>query len=157
MLQVPDNLIYHFMLFAPGLETWIFRAARRYWAHYRPVLYSMRTPDDVALISYADARQSRIALTLIMRRDTAAAVRAVVEAQLPQVFLDPLVYDSPTDLQITLNARVEFDQRFGVPAATPVAPFATAVPIVPPTPIPSAATPSGPVKPTPGPIQMSDS
>ncbi len=118
---------YHFMLFAPGLEAWIFRAARRYWTRYRPIVYSMRAPDDVALVTYTLGRRRQIAVTLVMRRDTAAEVRAAAADRLPGVFLDPLVYDTPTDLQITLNSRAEFEQRFGVPEA-PSAPGATRVP-----------------------------
>lgn len=124
MQTIPTELDYHFLLFAPGLEAWVFAAARRYWATYQPVLYSMRTPDDVALVEHAagttqaDNREAtrQVAVTLVMRRDTAPAVREAVVARLPGVYLDPLVYDAATDLQITLNARVEFDQRFGVPA-----------------------------------------
>ncbi|MBN1966369.1 MAG: hypothetical protein JW910_17095 [Anaerolineae bacterium] len=123
MQTIPTNPDHHFLLFAPGLEAWVFAAARRYWDAYRPILYSMRTTDDVALLEYAsgtgrtDSRQGggTVAVTLVMRRDTAAAVRAAVAERLPDVYLDPLVYDVATDLQITLNARVEFNQRFGVP------------------------------------------
>jgi len=121
MQVFPASPDFHFLVFAPGLESWIFRAARRYWAAYRPILYGMRTPEDFALVGYAAAEGRVVVATLAMRRDTASAVRAAAEAQLPAVTLDPLVYDTPTDLQITLDARVEFSQRFGVPQ-TPAAP-----------------------------------
>lgn len=121
MQSFPANPDYHFLVFAPGLDNWIFRAARRYWAAYRPILYGMRTPEDFALVGYAAAEGRVVVVTLAMRRDTAAAIRAAAEARLTAVTLDPLVYDTPTDLQITLDARVEFNQRFGVPQ-TPVDP-----------------------------------
>jgi hypothetical protein len=119
---------FHFLLFAPGLETWIFRAARRYWDAYRPTMYSMGAPDDVELVTYAQGQRRQVAVTLIMRRDNAPAVRAAVGEILTDVYLDPLVYDSPTDLQITLNARVEFDQRFGIPDDASATPDATRTP-----------------------------
>lgn len=118
MQNAPNNPDYHFLLFAPGLESWIFRAAERYWATYRPILYSMQTPDDIALVTYTTGGSRTVAVTLAMRRDTAPAIRAAVSDLLDDVYLDPLVYDTPTDLQLTLNARVEFSQRFGVPAGT---------------------------------------
>ncbi len=115
MQSFPASPDFHFLVFAPGLDAWIFRAARRYWATYRPILYAMRTPEDFALVGYAAAEGRVVVMTLAMRRDTAATVRAAAETLLPSVTLDPLVYDTPTDLQITLNARAEFKQRFGVP------------------------------------------
>ncbi|GAB4576242.1 MAG: hypothetical protein Kow0077_31730 [Anaerolineae bacterium] len=115
MQAAPANPDFHFLCFAPGLEHWIFRAAQRYWNAYRPILYSMQSPEDVSLITYALGGGRTVAVTLVMRRDTAAAVRSAVTARLADVYLDPLVYDTPTDLQLTLNARVEFNQRFGVP------------------------------------------
>ncbi len=115
MQTPPANPDYHFLLFAPGLESWVFQAARRYWAAFRPVLYSMRAPEDVELVGYTVGGRRVIAVTLVMRRDTAPAVRAAVEERLPGVYLDPLVYDAAADLQITLNGRAEFGQRLGLP------------------------------------------
>jgi hypothetical protein len=41
----------------------------------------------------------------------------------PDVTLDPLVYDDPADLRLTLEARAALNQRFGVPATpTPAIP-----------------------------------
>lgn len=117
MQSAPNNPDYHFLLFAPGLESWIFRAAEQYWTTYRPILYSMQAPDDIALVTYTTGTQRTVAVTLAMRRDTAPAIRAAVSGLLDNVYLDPLVYDTPTDLQLTLNARVEFRQRFGVPVS----------------------------------------
>lgn len=116
MQPLPTNPDYHFLLFAPGLESWVFLAGRRYWATFRPILYSMRTPDDIDLITYAARESAQVVVTLVMRRDTAPAVRAAVMERLPGVFLDPLVYDVPVDLQLTLNGRAEFNQRFGLPS-----------------------------------------
>ncbi len=125
---VPVNPDFHFLLYAPGLESWVFQSARRYWATYRPILYTMRTPDDVELVTYAADGRREVAVTLVMRRDTAPAVRAAVSQRLPNVYLDPLVYDTPTDVQITLNGRAEFNHRFGVPVDSEATPQPTRTP-----------------------------
>ena len=128
MTQIPTNPDFHFLLFAPGLETWVFEAANRYWATFRPVLYSMRAPDDVLLVTYATGGSRQVAVTLAMRRDTAATIRAAVAAQLPDVYLDPLVYDAAIDLQLTLNGRATLGQRFGLPPDSSSSPQATRTP-----------------------------
>jgi hypothetical protein len=127
MQTAPTDPDYHFLVFAPGLESWLFRAGERYWDVFRPVVYSMAAPDDFALIASVTGGRRRVAVTLALRRDTAPAVQAALRALADQVYLDPLVYDSPTDLYLTLNARVEQGQRFGVPTA-PDAPEATRTP-----------------------------
>jgi len=126
---IPTNPDFHFLVYAPGLDHWVFQSAQRYWKTYRPILYTMRAPDDVNLIGYTLDGQREVAVTLVMRRDTAAAVRAAVEEQLPGIFLDPLVYDAAVDVQITLNGRVEFSQRFGVPPEDSPQPTRTPGPI----------------------------
>lgn len=129
MQTIPFNPDFHFLLFAPGLESWVFQAARRYWATFRPILYSMQAPDDVQLVAYTVGGSREIAVTLAMRRDTAPAIRAAVAERLPTVYLDPLVYDTPTDLQLTLNGRAALNQRFGVPLETTPRPTRTPGPI----------------------------
>jgi hypothetical protein len=129
MQLIPTNPDFHFLIFAPGLESWVFSAARRYWATFRPILYSMRMPEDVELVAYTVGGSREIAVTLAMRRDTAPAVRAAVSERLPTVYLDPLVYDTATDLQLTLNGRAELNQRFGVPPETAPQPTRTPGPI----------------------------
>lgn len=119
---VPD---YHFLLFAPGLDAWLFSAAQRYWTVFRPVMYTMRTPEDVDLIAFtAEDGEVSLAVTVVMRRDTAPAIRGALSLHLsPDVYLDPLVYDDPADLRLTLDSRAAYNQRFGVPIPpTPVAP-----------------------------------
>lgn len=119
---LPD---YHFLLFAPGLDAWLFAAAQRYWTVFRPVMYTMRTPEDLDLIAFAaEDGGVTLAVTVVMRRDTAPAIRGALSLRLaPDVTLDPLVYDDPADLRLTLDARAALNQRFGVPATpTPAAP-----------------------------------
>ena len=119
----PAALDYHFLLFAPGLDAWLFAAAQRYWTTFRPVMYTMRTPEDVDLIAFtAEDGGVTLAVTVVMRRDTAPAIRGALSMHLaPDVFLDPLVYDDPADLRLTLDARAAYNQRFGVPQLpTPV-------------------------------------
>ncbi len=117
MQTVPSNPDYHFLVFAPGLESWPFRAAERYWDTFRPIMYSMAAPDDFTLVTAATGARRSVALTLAMRRDTAAAVRGALGNLAERLYFDPLVYDSPTDLYLTLEARVTRGQRFGVPPA----------------------------------------
>jgi hypothetical protein len=116
MQTTPANPDIHFLIFAPGLESWVFRTAQKYWDAYHPVIYSMNTPEDISLVTFATGDDRTVAVTLVMRRDTAPAIRAAVSSLLADVVLDPLVYDTPTDLQLTLNARVDASQRFGVPS-----------------------------------------
>lgn len=130
MQNIPTTFDYHFLLFAPGLEAWVFPAAQRYWDAFRPILYSMRTADDLDLVTYASEGGRVVVVTLIMRRDTASLVRPAVERRLPNVYLDPLVYDEAVDVQLTLNGRVEFNHRFGVPDDATPQPTRTPGPIV---------------------------
>ncbi len=119
-LTPPATFDVHFLLFAPGLnEAWFFRAARTYWITFRPVVYSMSVPDDLALVGYAVEKQKIVAVTLIMRRDTAFVVRSAFTSRYPDVFFDPLVYDAPDDLALTLDGRARLGQRFGVPTLLP--------------------------------------
>lgn len=134
----PPSPDFHFLLFAPGLgETWFFRAARRYWYVFRPIAHSMAAPDDLDLVGYPVEEGRTVAITLVARRDTAAAVRAAISQRFPNVYLDPLVYDTADDLALTLNGRADAGQRFGVPTGETGGP---------------TATPRAPIQPTPGPI-----
>ncbi len=119
-LTPPAAFDVHFLLFAPGLnQAWFFRAARTYWITFRPVVYSMNVPDDLALVGYAVEKQKVVAVTLIMRRDTAFVVRSAFTSRYPAVFFDPLVYDAADDLALTLDGRARLGQRFGVPTLLP--------------------------------------
>ncbi|MCB9438206.1 MAG: hypothetical protein H6673_14615 [Anaerolineales bacterium] len=101
---------YHFLYFAPNLSAaWFTQAARRYWQAYRPmVLY------DLTFVAYVPLN-NQIIITSIARSDSAALIRDQLAQELPHVIHDPLVYDFLDDVQLTLDARVETNQPFGVP------------------------------------------
>ncbi len=106
-LQQPD---YHFLYFAPSLSAeWFFRAARLYWQTYRPIVLH-----DLAIVEYAP-RQNSVVVTSLARSDTAPLVRAEITQKYPHVVHDPLVYDYLEDAQLTLEARSQLNQPFGVP------------------------------------------
>jgi CO dehydrogenase/acetyl-CoA synthase gamma subunit (corrinoid Fe-S protein) len=117
--RTPNASPIHFLVFAPGLDAWVFQAAYRYWTVFKPILYTMRTPDDLALVTYPVEEGHAVAVTLVMRRDTASTVQAMAARMLPDAFLDPLVYDAPEDLRLTLDGRAAYNQRYGVPDPTP--------------------------------------
>lgn len=105
--MAPD---YHFLYVDQALGSdWLFQAARRYWDRFRPVVAT-----SFDLISLAPARRS-VAITVLARRDIAPKLVAYVRQRFPRATIDPLVYDVPADLKLTLDGRAEFNQRFGVP------------------------------------------
>lgn len=101
---------YHFLYFAPNLSAaWFTKASRLYWQAYRPmVIY------DLTFVTYVPLN-NQIILTTIARSDTAPLLREQLAQELPYVIHDPLVYDFLEDVQLTLEARVQTNQPFGVP------------------------------------------
>lgn len=112
---------YHFLYAPPALSAdWVLVAARRYWELFRPIII-----DKLDLIDYTPP-DADVALTILARRDMAAQVVDEAAKRFPHVRLDPLVYDVPGDLQLTLDGRATYKQRFGVPEIpTPTATPAT--------------------------------
>jgi hypothetical protein len=112
---------YHFLYVPPALGAdWLLVAARRYWELFRPIVI-----DKLDLIDYTPP-DTDIALTIVARRDMAAQVVDEVAKRFPHIRLDPLVYDVPADLQLTLDGRATYQQRFGIPESpTPTATPAT--------------------------------
>lgn len=107
MLITPD---YHFLYVPPPLGAdWLFLAARQYWDRFHPIVI-----DNLDLIDYAPP-ESAVAITILARRDFAVQVIDEIRRRFPGAYHDPLVYDVPTDLRLTLDGRVTFAQRFGVP------------------------------------------
>jgi hypothetical protein len=101
---------YHFVYLDPALSSeWFFVAARRYWDKFRPIVAA-----KLDLIDHVPARRT-LAITLLTRRDLAPQTLAQIKARFPNALLDPLVYDVPDDMQLTLDGRAALDQRFGVP------------------------------------------
>lgn len=101
---------YHILYVPPELSAeWLLVAARRYWLTFRPIVLS--APDLLALLP----ARATLNLTVIARRDFAAALLDDLGKRVPRARLDPLVYDSYHELQMTLDGRAALRQRFGVP------------------------------------------
>lgn len=101
---------YHFLYFAPNLSAaWFTQAARLYWQAYRPMVI-----DDLTFVAYVPLNNQLI-VTSIARSDTAFFIREQLAQEFPHVIHDPLVYDFLEDVQLTLEARVQTNQPFGVP------------------------------------------
>lgn len=163
--QYPD---FHFLLISPNLGAeWLFDAARAYWNRYRPTILT-----DLTFIQLLPA-ETRIIVTVIALRDTAAQIGVELARTNPTAYYDPVVYDLFEETKAALNARVETGEPFGValvmptPTHDPNAPiiptprlqptrppagFVTEVPPAtpaPPTTDPNASEPA-PLSPTPG-------
>ncbi len=102
---------FHFLYLAPGVSVdYLFVAARKYWETFRTIVIH-----DLSLIQHVPRRYS-IAITSLSRTDTASLVNEQIANLFGErVYHDPLVYDFPEDLQLTLDARAERNEPFGVP------------------------------------------
>ncbi len=101
---------YHVLYVPPDLSAeWVLVAARRYWSEFRPVVFS--TPDLLDLLPV----RASISITVLARRDFATDLLADLRQRAPRARFDALVYDSPQELQLTLDGRAALRQRFGVP------------------------------------------
>ncbi|MCL4877631.1 MAG: hypothetical protein KJ064_13300 [Anaerolineae bacterium] len=102
---------FHFLYLAPGVSVdYLFVAARKYWETFRTIVVH-----DLSLIQHVPRRYS-VAITSLSRTDTASLVNDQITSLFGQrVYHDPLVYDFPEDLQLTLDARAERNEPFGVP------------------------------------------
>ena len=107
-MPTPD---YHFLYLDPALDIdWLFSAARRYWDHFRPMVIQ-----DLELVKYVYVPEKRlIAITALARRDLVPKIADDIKKLFPKALYDPLVYDLVSEAQMTLDGRVDFDQRFGV-------------------------------------------
>ncbi len=111
MATQPD---YHLMYIDSTLGAeWLFSAARRYWDRYRPIIVS--NLEVIALIP----PKNTLTITILARRDIAPKIIDDISKRFPRAGRDPLVYDVPADLKLTLDGRVDYNQRFGVPEDAP--------------------------------------
>jgi hypothetical protein len=100
---------YHFLYIDKTLDAdWLFKAARRYWDRFRPMVIS-----DLDLVAHVP-QGSTIAITTLARRDMALMIAELIRSRYPRVRHDPLVYDYVEEMQLTLDGRAEFQQRFGL-------------------------------------------
>jgi hypothetical protein len=108
-MPTPD---YHFLYIDPIFgPDWLFVAAQRYFDRYRPMVVA--DLDLIGYIYYPDKRS--IAITALARRDFAPQITQDITKRFPKAMYDPLVYDFVDELRLTLDGRVDFQQRFGVP------------------------------------------
>lgn len=102
---------FHFLFLAPNLSNdYFFNAARLYWETFRTiVLY------EVSVIEYVPRRYS-VGITSLARSDTSALIRELITTTFgDRVYHDLLVYDFVEDLKLTLDARAQRNEPFGVP------------------------------------------
>jgi hypothetical protein len=105
---------YHFLYIDKTLDAdWLFKAARRYWDRFRPMVIS-----DLDLVAYVPPGRT-IAITTLARRDMAPMITELIKSRYPNVRHDPLVYDYVDEMQLTLDGRAELQQRFGLLEDTP--------------------------------------
>jgi hypothetical protein len=126
MAQItPDTLPdYHFLLLAPNLEAdWLFVAARAYWERFSVTIIS-----DGALLALIPPERT-VAVCILTRPDAFRAAAVSVLENREDVYIDALVYDTPEQAQITLDARARDNQPFGV-ALIPTAVPPTQAPII---------------------------
>lgn len=165
--QYPD---FHFLLISPNLGAeWLFDAARAYWDRYRPTILT-----NLTFIQLLPS-ETRIIVTVIALRDTAAQIGVELARTNPNAYYDPVVYELFEETKAALNQRVESGQPFGVPLVMPTATRDPNAPIIPtprlqptrppagfitqepsPSPAPPTAAPDSqepvPLSPTPGSI-----
>ncbi len=107
-MQEAQEPEFHFLVLAPGLQAaWFFKAARRYWQRFRPIVL-----DDMALIAVVPTER-RVAITTLARADTAPFVRERVQQDFPHAYHDELVHDAIEQMQAALDARADSGLRFG--------------------------------------------
>jgi len=99
---------YHWLILAPGLQAdWFFQAARRYWQVFRPTVIT-----DWSLIGVLPGDKS-LAVTVLARSDTASYMEEHIRNTWPNVFYDPIVFDTLSDMQSELDMRATYQRRFG--------------------------------------------
>jgi hypothetical protein len=99
---------YHWLLLAPGLQAdWFFLAAQRYWQTFRPTV--LTTWDLIGMLP----GNKSVAVTVLARPDTLDYMNANVRDAFPDIFYDPIVYDTLAEMQTELDRRATNQRRFG--------------------------------------------
>lgn len=110
---------FHFLYLTPGLGAdYFFLGARNYWQTFRAIVVY-----ELSLLDYIPSQYS-IALTTLARSDTAPTVKDFISITYENTYgerfyHDLLVYDFVEDLQLTLDARAERNEPFGLPLVPP--------------------------------------
>ncbi|MEJ2151195.1 MAG: hypothetical protein P8Z40_17235 [Chloroflexota bacterium] len=118
---------YHWLLLAPGLQAdWFFLAAQRYWQTFRPTV--LTTWDLIGMLPGQTFRPTvlttwdligmlpgnkSVAVTVLARPDTLDYMNANVRDAFPDIFYDPIVYDTLAEMQTELDRRATNQRRFG--------------------------------------------
>ena len=103
-----DSPDYHFLILAPGLQAdWFFQAARRYWQTFRPTV--MTKWDLIATLP----QDKSLAVTVLARSDTIEYMNRRIRDTWPNVYYDPIVYDTLGEMQAELDRRATYQKRFG--------------------------------------------
>jgi len=107
---MPEQFDYYFLVLAPGLQSaWFFQAARRYWQRYQPIVTDANQLD---LLDYIPAN-SRVAVTLLARPDTADYARQQILARRSDAHVDPIVTNDLPSMEVILTQRAESGRRLG--------------------------------------------
>jgi hypothetical protein len=98
----------HWLILAPGLQAdWFFQAARRFWQTFRPTVLT-----NWALITRLPKEKS-LAVTVLARPDTIGYMDEKVRDVWSQIYYDPVVYNSLSEMQAELDRRATAQRRFG--------------------------------------------
>jgi hypothetical protein len=99
---------YHWLVLAPGLQAdWFFVAANRYWQTFRPTVLA-----EWELIASIPTDKSA-AVTVLARPDTIAYMDEKVRDRWPNIYYDPVVFDTMVSMQAELDRRATQLKRFG--------------------------------------------
>jgi hypothetical protein len=99
---------YHWLILAPGLQAdWFFQAANRYWQTFRPTVLS--DWDLIRTLPYSKT----LAVTVLARSDTVDYMNKNVRDKWPNIYYDPIVFDTLEEMQAELDRRTTYLKRFG--------------------------------------------
>lgn len=99
---------YHWLILGPGLQAdWFFQAANRYWQTFRPTV--LADWDLIHTLPYSKT----LAVTVLARSDTISYLDKRVRDKWPNIYYDPVVFDTLEDMQAELDRRATYLKRFG--------------------------------------------
>lgn len=99
---------YHWLILAPGLQAdWFFQSANRYWQTFRPTV--LANWDLIDMLPYSKT----LAVTVLARSDTVAYMDKNVRDKWPNIYYDPIVFDTMEEMRAELERRATYMKRFG--------------------------------------------
>ena len=91
---------YHFLFISADLPgVWFTQAARQYWLRFEPIV-----THDWELISRTP-HDSHVAVTIVTKPQHEASLREQAAKQRDDIFVDVLLANSLTELEVILNQR----------------------------------------------------